>query len=685
MKSSFFYNFLLVVITISLFASCQETPKNLKKVLQLAGDNQKELEKVIDHYQAPEDSLKLKAAYFLITKIMPYESYFSIEDERISLLYNSLNDSLASFSGKESETNYIEREQITNRIIDRYELKNGKVSATRTQLKGDLQNISASFLIENIDLAFMAWNLPWSKKYNFQQFCRYILPYKSGKEHPNGWRKYFFNNLKFFRDSMRNETDAVVVATRLNSLMMQKKFMSLHAFYDVPYLLTGPQMYRYTLDGNCESISSIVTESMRAIGIPITEVLMNKFGDDGNNHVVNAILDSKKKWHYFNGLSQNPGEALFGYNITKAYSSSLIDAENLTKEHIEAISKLGLFGWKDITKEVMKTFDIKLTSSVNLKDNKVVYLCIFDARVAGTWVPIDWTLENGIKNEIVFKNIGGKEVVYLAMIEDANNVLKPISSPFILRSNGTLNFINPQKQNIDVLLTRKFKRVSHLEEIAKSLVGGKFEGSNSPSFKNAKIIYSIDDINDVSEVVVDIKKPATYRYYRFVYPKVEEGCYYDMAELGFGEKKDSLFIKAKGSAIASKVISKNVIKALFDSDLLSYPSIYSRKAIIKSYVNNEYTFNLPEKVWVGLDLGAPKLVSTIYYCPRNDKNGIYAGMHYELFYWKNSWASLGKKTANSGMLIYKNVPKNALFMLKNYTEGKEERIFTYENGKQVWW
>ena len=36
-------------------------------------------------------------------------------------------------------------------------------------------------------------------------------------------------------------------------------------------------------------------------------------------------------------------------------------------------------------------------------------------------------------------------------------------------------------------------------------------------------------------------------------------------------------------------------------------------------------------------------------------------------------------------LEYDNVPDNALLLLRNLTKGKEERIFTYEDGKQVWW
>jgi hypothetical protein len=32
-----------------------------------------------------------------------------------------------------------------------------------------------------------------------------------------------------------------------------------------------------------------------------------------------------------------------------------------------------------------------------------------------------------------------------------------------------------------------------------------------------------------------------------------------------------------------------------------------------------------------------------------------------------------------------HVPKNSVLWLRDLTKGREERIFTYENGKQVWW
>jgi len=47
---------------------------------------------------------------------------------------------------------------------------------------------------------------------------------------------------------------------------------------------------------------------------------------------------------------------------------------------------------------------------------------------------------------------------------------------------------------------------------------------------------------------------------------------------------------------------------------------------------------------------------------------------------------LGRKTGDHHFYLqYDNVPENSLLLLRNHTKGREERIFTYENGKQVWW
>ena len=90
--------------------------------------------------------------------------------------------------------------------------------------------------------------------------------------------------------------------------------------------------------------------------------------------------------------------------------------------------------------------------------------------------------------------------------------------------------------------------------------------------------------------------------------------------------------------------------------------------------------------WIALDLGEPKKVSSVVFLPSHDSNSIQVGTNYELFYWNNGWASLGKQTADTKILRY-STPKNALFLLKNLDGGVEERVFTLDplTREQVWW
>jgi len=58
---------------------------------------------------------------------------------------------------------------------------------------------------------------------------------------------------------------------------------------------------------------------------------------------------------------------------------------------------------------------------------------------------------------------------------------------------------------------------------------------------------------------------------------------------------------------------------------------------------------------------------------------------YELFYWNDEWISLGEKTCEGKPLLFEDIPSKCLYWLVMKDSRKEERIFTYENGNQVWW
>lgn len=70
---------------------------------------------------------------------------------------------------------------------------------------------------------------------------------------------------------------------------------------------------------------------------------------------------------------------------------------------------------------------------------------------------------------------------------------------------------------------------------------------------------------------------------------------------------------------------------------------------------------------------------------QREANCIIPGNHYQLFYWDNEWVYLGQKEAIKYSIDFNNVPIDGLYWLKCLEGGKEERIFTYENGTQIWW
>jgi hypothetical protein len=61
------------------------------------------------------------------------------------------------------------------------------------------------------------------------------------------------------------------------------------------------------------------------------------------------------------------------------------------------------------------------------------------------------------------------------------------------------------------------------------------------------------------------------------------------------------------------------------------------------------------------------------------------GQEYELFYWLDGWQSLGTAAATTEDVNLEGVPSGGLYWLVAEDSDKDERIFTIEDGEQVWW
>jgi hypothetical protein len=305
----------------------------------------------------------------------------------------------------------------------------------------------------------------------------------------------------------------------------------------------------------------------------------------------------------------------------------------------------------DITVELTEPFS---------KQKKVAYIDVFDNAV---WVPIHWARVD--KDKATFTQMT-KKCAYLATYYD-NNALHSASSPFIVDSMGNTKILVPDTNNTFIAHIKR-KYPDKLYDIIKErMIGGIFQGANREDFSDAAVLYTITDYPDAKmPVTITLDNPSSYRYIRYVSADL---AFVYMAEIEFynerGEKLSGAIIGTEGSYNNAGFDRAKV----FDGNPLTY-----------------FDAPIASGAWVGLDLGKQETIVKIKYLSWNSDNHINIGERYELFYFDKRWVSLGQKIGDdSHVLVYDNVPSNALLLLKNHTKGREERIFTYENGKQVWW
>ncbi len=199
--------------------------------------------------------------------------------------------------------------------------------------------------------------------------------------------------------------------------------------------------------------------------------------------------------------------------------------------------------------------------------------------------------------------------------------------------------------------------------------GGRFELADNAEFRNAYTI-AVPDTVGMNYQTARIGDGRRYRYMRYIPAAGTSG---NIAEIELYDRSGKLLPAGKVIGTYRAADRFHPMENVFDGDVLSYASCSPTQR---------------EAAWVGVDLGRAVELSALSYLPRNDDNFIREGEEYELCYWDGvGWASLGRQIGRRATQeqVYDNVPAGALLLLHNHTKGKEERIFTYEDGRQVWW
>lgn len=645
---------LIIYILLLGIGACSKLDPNIPigvtNALKQAGENRIELEKVIDHYKGKGDSLGLKAAYFLIEN-MPgkYAVLPKNENDEYKLALDFLPGDPTGWDPALSRVyQYFDSITVIQKMPEEEKVY-------------DLDVITADYLIQNIDLAFKAWSqYEKSSLYTFEDFCNYVLPYRDGHEPLDNWRKEGYDNFGFLLDSLSAPLE-----------IAKYTIPNLRVYYNVgmskyPYPLSFEEI-KYAGRGSCEHLSFYLTQSLRAIGIPAASEIIPVWANRSSGHQWNVVQDTTGKFIDI-GFGPNAKNEVL-YKVSKIYRQVFQIQQNHVGKRKIMQPVFDHPDWKDVTDEYdMPLSDVCISSD---KKNSTAYLYTFNNT---NWVPVARGIEKDTcylfkslargklfgENRIAGYEQEGKGIVYLPMAVSGFR-LRAIASPFILYENGELKFLKPDYSHTrSVKLYRKYPKYGHISIYAERMKNGCFECSNTLDFKEKELVYRITEIPSTSVTEVEVSSLSAYQYVRYVAP---DSSWVNVGELSFFAVSDKL----DGVPFASQVVKPEDLQKVFDNNIETY------------YTGEKFN------AYVGLDFKRKVMIDKIAYSPRTDNNDVFPGDEYELFYWDDIWKSLGKKFAEKHWLTYDSVPENTLLLLHNHTRGKEERIFTYENGCQVWW
>jgi len=421
--------------------------------------------------------------------------------------------------------------------------------------------------------------------------------------------------------------------------------------------------------GSCEDYTDMGTYIFRALGIPSGIDNIPQWATRSLGHEWNIIrTDSNRIEDYsFGGYWDTIGYQMKTYEekAAKIFRKTFAKQPNnpaMQNEYGEVLPPIFRNPCiKDVTDSYFECTDVSVQfTKTSPRKRAYSYLCNFNNH---DWIPVHWgKIED---RKAVFTKMV-RDIAYLPVYYGREGI-QPAADPFILTQTGEIKKLIPDHSKTQTLILKRKYKPGDVPKKGELLVGSRFQVANKANFSDSLTVYVVDTVPEIlyNSVNLNLKKP--YRYFRYWAPLDSRGSEISEIEIYSPDSKTKL----TGKVIGNKHCDAGwEAENVFDGDpLTSYQCVWG------------------EVGWVGLDFGKPTVIDHFRFLPRNDDNFIKEGEEYELFYWENyQWNSLGKQTGTSKQYLeYANVPTNALFWLRNLTKGKEERIFTYENGQQIWW
>lgn len=635
---------------ILLFAACNTEQRELKQALRAAGSNRPELEAVLDHYRSDADSLKLRAAKYLIRYMPLHRSY----DAKVEELYDRIDSMIPCYTDKDS---------LTEAIAVLY----GHFKP-RIKVISDVQTVSAEYLIRNIEQAFDLWqNKPWARHLDFDEFCEYLLPYKFVDLQPlTDWRAELAD--LYNGDLGKHPGELWRENPRIAARDVNKELYKLKHSYTAdpnPCPIFRATTITNLPKGTCNETSVATALIMRSKGIPVGVDFIPNWPTRPRSHCWMTVVNHRHQDEVFTGYDPKGGETYFADRplpkiFRMTYRPNPEVERILAKDGWMPASLPCLFS-RDITEKYTKADTIECPVYDLPQRDPTIYLAVFNNQ---DWIPVCWgELHRG---KARFKKVG-RNIFYMPVVYDKQQVMHPAGDPFFLKCDGAMQFFHPDSLDRQTIrVTRKYGMYETINNanLSGSLLGGVVEAADNQQFRDARTVFELPADTLILAGTESVGLGDSFRYWR-IRSTTDWWC--DIAELQFfdGDRK----LKAERLfADVTDEKSKARVLMIDDDDPLTFAPM--REPNIR----------------IGFDFGQPVNVSKVVWFRRSDGNNIYPGYEYTLYSWNNEkWEMVERRQAGSETwLEFRDIPNDALLLLVCDTKGIENRPFTHHNGTIMW-
>ncbi|WP_159523837.1 transglutaminase domain-containing protein [Sunxiuqinia indica] len=274
----------IVPVYLIIFIGCTISP-NLKYPpaveanLKNAGINRPELEKAISYFKQSGDSLKLKAAYFLIANMDIHHSETYYWKDR---------------DGKRVPFNEFDYPDFPSAVAAMDSIKKIKGGLTfKDTILEDLTSLSGQFLINNINLAVDHWRISKFKDIPFRDFCEYVLPYRVTTEPVQDWRKDYYNRYRWLTDSLENKPLKQVLIYAALDYRRWFDFNIGRETRNEPLPRLDAKQLLFRKKGACEDVASLQVFTLRSQSIPVSYNMVAFWGTSYGRHFMNTVFDQK--------------------------------------------------------------------------------------------------------------------------------------------------------------------------------------------------------------------------------------------------------------------------------------------------------------------------------------------------------------------------------------------------------